>query len=487
LILETPYKQPPPNGSFISHGYDNSLNGIHHFNSLQNSVINSGLDGNSIDNECAALLHSCNSVASSQSTHMNIINSRIFAEAYAAAARAAASVVSGSTDIYSPSSQMTNDLGSQNNEERNRSQHSLLYSMNQEINNGFINVSKETNINTENTGGWKKYNNSNSSINLKNRDKRKGFQVIACLVMQFVDFAMNAVLALPFLSLTSASGPSCSSIMFTRTWSIFAVICMSEFSASAGMLLGPAAFPFLIFLMAVLIYSTIGGVTSIGSYVSSSPVSHVFHRPSEFFADADLSGSPLSFGEIHVANDINKYKHSLQGIRKHSRISLSGQLEPRGSHLSIQLPSKHSLNYSQWSNTSGASYSSLVSPSQTDLQVAAQVAAAAAVVSVVENMNLSLAMNHASSLNNVGGYCLMPRPSSRAASVTGPTTRNINKLWMENEDGESMKFGMFTPRNASTGQVSVILKFLRVKRICFKTKLTFQQMLNVVKKFSSSQ
>lgn len=155
--------------------------------------------------------------------------------------------------------------------------------------------------------------------------------------------------------------------------------------------------------------------------------------------------------------------------------------------MSIQLPSKHSLNYSQWSNTSGASYSSLVSPSQTDLQVAAQVAAAAAVVSVVENMNLSLAMNHASSLNNVGGYCLMPRPSSRAASVTGPTTRNINKLWMENEDGESMKFGMFTPRNASTGQVSVILKFLRVKRICFKTKLTFQQMLNVVKKFSSSQ
>lgn len=141
---------------------------------MQNSVINSGLDGNSIDNECAALLHSCNSVASSQSTHMNIINSRIFAEAYAAAARAAASVVSGSSDIYSPSSQMTNDLGSQNNEERNRSQHSLLYSMNQEINNGFINVSKETNINTENTGGWKKYNNSNSSINLKNRDKRKG-------------------------------------------------------------------------------------------------------------------------------------------------------------------------------------------------------------------------------------------------------------------------------------------------------------------------
>uniref|UniRef100_A0A3Q0KTG1 Ig-like domain-containing protein n=1 Tax=Schistosoma mansoni TaxID=6183 RepID=A0A3Q0KTG1_SCHMA len=324
---ETPYKQPPPSGSFISNGYDNSLNGIHHFNSLQNSAINGGLDGHSIDNECAALLHSRNSVASSQSAHMNMINSRIFAEAYAAAARAAASLVSGSTDIYSPSSQVTNDLSSQNNEERNRSQHSLLYSMNQEINNGFINGSKEANINTENTGGWKKYNNSNSSICLKNRDKRK-------------------------------------------------------------------------------------------------------------------------------ANEISKYKNSLQGIRKHSRISLSGQLEPRGSHLSVQMPSKHSLNYSQWSNASGASYSSLVSPSQTDLQVAAQVAAAAAVVSVVENMNLSLAMNHASSLNNVGNYCLMPRPASRAASVTGPTTRNINKLWMENEDGESMKLGLFTPRNASTGQAT---------------------------------
>ncbi|KAK4471890.1 hypothetical protein MN116_005276 [Schistosoma mekongi] len=326
---ETPYKQPAQSGSFISHGYDNSLNGMHHFNSLQTSAINSGLDGNSIDNECAALLHSCNSVASSQSTHMNIINSRIFAEAYAAAARAAASIVSGSTDIYSPSSQMTNDLNSQNNnEESNRSQQSLIYPMKQELSNGFITTSKETSFIKENTGDWKNNNNSNSSICLKNRDKSKAFE------------------------------------------------------------------------------------------------------------------------------SINKYKQSLQGVRKHSRIILSGQPEPRGSHLSVQLPSKHPPNYSQWSNASGTSYSSLVGPSQTDLQVAAQVAAAAAVASVVENMNLGLAMNHASSLNNVGGYCLMPRPSSRAASVTGPTSRNINRTWTGSEDGESMKFGLFTPRNTSTGQAT---------------------------------
>ncbi|KAH8875589.1 Cell adhesion molecule [Schistosoma japonicum] len=325
---QTPYKQPPQSNSFISHGYDNSLNGMHHFNSLQTSAINSGLDGNSIDNECAALLHSRNSVASSQSTHMNIINSRIFAEAYAAAARAAASIVSGSTDIYSPSSQMTNDLNSQNNnEESNRSQQSLIYPMKQELSNGFITTSKETNLTTENISDWKKKN-SNGSICLKNRDKSKAFE------------------------------------------------------------------------------------------------------------------------------SINKYKQSLQGVRKHSRISLSGQSEPRGSHLSVQLPSKHPPNYSQWSNASGTSYSSLVGPSQTDLQVAAQVAAAAAVASVVENMNLGLAMNHASSLNNVGGYCLMPRPSSRAASVTGPTSRNINRTWTGSEDGESMKFGLFTPRNTSTGQAT---------------------------------
>ncbi|CAH8562970.1 unnamed protein product [Heterobilharzia americana] len=326
---ETTYKQQATSGSFISHGYESSLNGIHHhFGSLQTSsgMIN-GLDGNSVDNECAALLHSRNSVASSQSAQMNIINSRIFAEAYAAAARAAASVVSGSTDIYSPSTQMTNDLGSQTNEERHKSQNSLTtYPTNTEMNSDLMTTSKETNMSGE---GWKKHNNSiTGSMCLKNRDKRK-------------------------------------------------------------------------------------------------------------------------------ALEINKFKNSLQGARKSSRLSLSGhQPEPHGSHLSVHLPSKHPTHYSQWSNASGTSYSSLVSPSQTDLQVAAQVAAAAAVASVVENMNFGLAMNHASSLNNVGGYCLMPRPSSRAASVTGPPSRGISRPGTGSEDEESMKFAIFTPRNTSTGQAT---------------------------------
>nr|CAH8848335.1 unnamed protein product [Trichobilharzia regenti] len=329
---EIPYKQSVKNGSFISHGYENSLNGTQHFSALQaSSGMNIGFDGNSsIDNECAALLHSRNSVASSsQSAHMNLINSRIFAEAYAAAARAAASVVSGSTEIYSPSTQMTNDLSTHTNEDRHKSQNSLItYPMNSDMPNELMVTSKETNMSSENGGDSKKSNNvNNASLYSKNRDKIK--------VGQF-----------------------------------------------------------------------------------------------------------------------NKFKQSFQGSRKSSRLSLSGQpAEPRGSHLSVHMPSsKHPSNYSQWSNASGTSYSSLVSPSQTDLQVTAQVAAAAAIASVVENMSFGLAMNHASSLNNVGGFCLLPRPSSRAASVTGPPGRC--RPGNGSEDGESMKYAIFTPRNTSTGQAT---------------------------------
>ncbi|VDP00783.1 unnamed protein product [Schistosoma curassoni] len=52
-------------------------------------------------------------------------------------------------------------------------------------------------------------------------------------------------------------------------WSIFAVAATSAFSASAGMLSGPAALPFLIFLMAMLISSIVGGPTSIGRSVDA--------------------------------------------------------------------------------------------------------------------------------------------------------------------------------------------------------------------------
>ncbi|KAF7262380.1 hypothetical protein EG68_00328 [Paragonimus skrjabini miyazakii] len=70
-----------------------------------------------MDNDYGSLIHSQNSATSNQMANTNVLSNRIIAEAYLAAARAAsaavaASVISGSTDLYSPSTQMTGDLGS---------------------------------------------------------------------------------------------------------------------------------------------------------------------------------------------------------------------------------------------------------------------------------------------------------------------------------------------------------------------------------------
>ncbi|VDP39049.1 unnamed protein product [Schistosoma margrebowiei] len=51
------------------------------------------------------------------------------------------------------------------------------------------------------------------------------------------------------------------------------VALMSDFSASAGMLSGPAAFPFLICLTAILIPSVVGGLISIGISVCAASMS----------------------------------------------------------------------------------------------------------------------------------------------------------------------------------------------------------------------
>ncbi|VDO57347.1 unnamed protein product [Schistosoma margrebowiei] len=55
-----------------------------------------------------------------------------------------------------------------------------------------------------------------------------------------------------------------------RMWSIVAVAATSAFSASAGMLSGPAALPHLICLMAMLISSIVGGPTLIGMSVGAA-------------------------------------------------------------------------------------------------------------------------------------------------------------------------------------------------------------------------
>ncbi|KAA3682043.1 uncharacterized protein DEA37_0008505 [Paragonimus westermani] len=70
-----------------------------------------------MDSDYGSLIHSQHSTTSNQMVNANVLSNRIIAEAYLAAARAAsaavaASVISGSTDLYSPSTQMTGDLGS---------------------------------------------------------------------------------------------------------------------------------------------------------------------------------------------------------------------------------------------------------------------------------------------------------------------------------------------------------------------------------------
>ncbi|VDO73006.1 unnamed protein product [Schistosoma margrebowiei] len=53
-------------------------------------------------------------------------------------------------------------------------------------------------------------------------------------------------------------------------WSILAVAATSAFSASAGILSGPAALPLLICLMTMLISSIVGGPTFIGRSVGAA-------------------------------------------------------------------------------------------------------------------------------------------------------------------------------------------------------------------------
>ncbi|VDO51297.1 unnamed protein product [Schistosoma margrebowiei] len=62
----------------------------------------------------------------------------------------------------------------------------------------------------------------------------------------------------------------------SRKLSMFVVTSMSDFSASAGMLSGPAAFPLLICLMAILISSFVGGFTSMGRSVCAASMSRGF-------------------------------------------------------------------------------------------------------------------------------------------------------------------------------------------------------------------
>ncbi|VDP76389.1 unnamed protein product [Schistosoma curassoni] len=65
-------------------------------------------------------------------------------------------------------------------------------------------------------------------------------------------------------------------------WSIFAVAATSAFSASAGMLSGPAALSLLICLMAMLISSIVSGSTSIGMSVGAASMFGGFSEAGRF-------------------------------------------------------------------------------------------------------------------------------------------------------------------------------------------------------------
>ncbi|VDO87537.1 unnamed protein product [Schistosoma margrebowiei] len=67
-----------------------------------------------------------------------------------------------------------------------------------------------------------------------------------------------------------------------RMWSILAVASTSAFSASAGMLSGPAALSILICLMAMLVSSIVGGPTLIARSMGAASMLSEFSRAGRF-------------------------------------------------------------------------------------------------------------------------------------------------------------------------------------------------------------
>ncbi|VDO78424.1 unnamed protein product [Schistosoma margrebowiei] len=67
-----------------------------------------------------------------------------------------------------------------------------------------------------------------------------------------------------------------------RMWCILAVTATSVFSASAGMLSGPAALPLLVCLMTMLISSIVGWPISIGRSVGTASMLDEFNGAGRF-------------------------------------------------------------------------------------------------------------------------------------------------------------------------------------------------------------
>lgn len=146
------------------------------------------------------------------------------------------------------------------------------------------------------------------------------------------------------------------------------------------------------------------------------------------------------------------------------------QAPHRGSRLSVQMGTRSSRSHSQCGSLSGNSLSSLRNPSQLSLEAAARAAAAAAVASVMRNMNVNFLMQHAASSTNLVNPYTVRRPSSRAASVIGQTnSTHPQKMGNGSGDGESLHSAAFGSRyignqGSSTGEVrqtNVLISFFK--------------------------
>ncbi|OON21529.1 hypothetical protein X801_02572, partial [Opisthorchis viverrini] len=203
------------------------------------------------------------------------------------------------------------------------------------------------------------------------------------------------------------------------------------------------------------------------------------HHDANGFATGDLlhdKSTPQKRSLLANCSEINT--HQLLSVTLASQENVTGGLKTgpgqerrrseaistnvrQGSRLSVQTRSSNSHSHSQWGSVvSGASYSSLNPSSQTNLEAAVRAAAAAAVASVVQNVNIGLLMQHASSATNLNMPYGLPRPSSRAASVVGqPIGHLLGKPGTESGDGESLHSAVFgsryLPNNcSSTGELT---------------------------------
>ncbi|VDP64752.1 unnamed protein product [Schistosoma curassoni] len=98
-------------------------------------------------------------------------------------------------------------------------------------------------------------------------------------------------------------------------WSILAVTATSAFSASDGILSGPAALPLLICLMAMLISSVVDGPTSIGRSVDATSTLGGFSETGRFKSSLKCSTHLFSCSSMLVITSPSLVFTGRSGLR----------------------------------------------------------------------------------------------------------------------------------------------------------------------------